>query len=346
MIEKLIILTPGFPHNESDTTCVPHLQNFIIGLKKLSPDLTIIVITISYPFSSKRYQWNGIEVVPCYSFLGKLAKWPRAIFNIIAETKKTTTIVHSFWLTEASFTAYIAKKIKSFAWIKTAMGQDVYTTNNYLKFIKTSQNDTVLLSSRSLAELNKSWGEKQRPIIPFGVEPIFENQTKSATVIGVGSLTELKNFSQFIEVAKLVCAEHHSARFIIAGEGPETAKLQDKIDHYDLNETVKLLGNLPRSEVLRLMSTSKVLLHTSRTEGQGYIFNEAISAKCYLVSTPVGQAEPTSDWATSSNTIEMAKAVLSFLNLNDLPKHPSQLSIEDNAKEMLAQYESILSNNA
>ena len=64
----LIILTPGFPENEADSTCIPPQQIFVKALKENNPQLKIIVLTFIYPFFSARYQWHGIDVI---SFGGK-----------------------------------------------------------------------------------------------------------------------------------------------------------------------------------------------------------------------------------------------------------------------------------
>ncbi len=62
-MKTLIILTPGFPKNEEDTTCVPPQQIFVKALKEAAPGLNIIVLTFQYPFYSKEYLWNGINVI-------------------------------------------------------------------------------------------------------------------------------------------------------------------------------------------------------------------------------------------------------------------------------------------
>ncbi|MBK6826844.1 MAG: hypothetical protein IPG86_08260 [Chitinophagaceae bacterium] len=59
---SLILLTPGFPENETDSTCLPWFQCFVRQLKDSYPDLKIIVVSLQYPFQKKEYQWEGIRV--------------------------------------------------------------------------------------------------------------------------------------------------------------------------------------------------------------------------------------------------------------------------------------------
>ena len=58
-----IILTPGFPGSEADTTCLPMQQQFVKTLKGMHHDLNIIVLAFQYPYHKKRYEWFDIEVI-------------------------------------------------------------------------------------------------------------------------------------------------------------------------------------------------------------------------------------------------------------------------------------------
>src|SRR5471030_3111994 len=61
--ETLVILSPGFPANEADTTCMPPQQVFVKALKEICPGLNIIVIAFQYPFIADEYQWQGVRVI-------------------------------------------------------------------------------------------------------------------------------------------------------------------------------------------------------------------------------------------------------------------------------------------
>ncbi|MDB5148608.1 MAG: hypothetical protein JWQ57_2628, partial [Mucilaginibacter sp.] len=61
--KTLIILTPGFPEHEGDSTCIPPQQVFVKALKETQPELNIVVLTFQYPFFSGEYQWHGIRVI-------------------------------------------------------------------------------------------------------------------------------------------------------------------------------------------------------------------------------------------------------------------------------------------
>jgi hypothetical protein len=51
--EIFIILSPGFPESEADSTCLPMQQQFVRALKEMYPGLDIVVLTFQYPYHQK-----------------------------------------------------------------------------------------------------------------------------------------------------------------------------------------------------------------------------------------------------------------------------------------------------
>src|ERR1043165_1291559 len=89
--KTLIIITPGFPKDESDSVCLPTQQLFVKTVHHLFPALQIKVVSLHYPYHENSYSWNGIEVFPlngkskkglmrmmlwnrCYRLLSKVTK--------------------------------------------------------------------------------------------------------------------------------------------------------------------------------------------------------------------------------------------------------------------------------
>lgn len=72
---------------------------------------------------------------------------------------------------------------------------------------------------------------------------------------------------------------------------------------------ITVMDALPRGEVLKLMQRSKVLVHTSSYESQGYVFDEALINGMSIVSDEVGSARPGARWRIASEPASMAAAV-------------------------------------
>src|SRR4051812_44758011 len=60
--KTLIVLTPGFPADEADSTCLPFIQTLIKAMRKNNPEAEIVILSFQYPFTEKVYRWHGVEV--------------------------------------------------------------------------------------------------------------------------------------------------------------------------------------------------------------------------------------------------------------------------------------------
>ena len=103
----LVILTPGFPGSEADTTCLPMQQHLIRTLQANYPALKIIVLSFQYPYHTKKYTWFGIDVVPFSGRnkggLQRLMRQKKIIkaLKAIHQTNKITGLL-SFWYGECA----------------------------------------------------------------------------------------------------------------------------------------------------------------------------------------------------------------------------------------------------
>ncbi len=113
--KNIVILTPGFPKNEADSTTIPALQLYVKALKEKQPSYNIKVITFQFPFTSKKYSWFGIDIFPLNgrnSRLKKILVWNKAA-QLLKQfhREKKIDVIHSFWLGECAFIGQkIAKK--------------------------------------------------------------------------------------------------------------------------------------------------------------------------------------------------------------------------------------------
>jgi glycosyltransferase involved in cell wall biosynthesis len=195
----------------------------------------------------------------------------------------------------------------------TLMGQDALAQNRYLKLFANSNVHIAALSEQQANEFGKNSTLNVHKVIPFGLQPTdfdsINEVQKDIDVIGVGTLSELKNFSAFINVIAKLAKTKSSIRSVIIGDGEKKTELEQQIEHLGLTKQVTLYGALPRKETLRQMQRSKVLLHLSRYESQAYVFSEALMSGCFVVSNAVGIAEPSSRWQLVNTENEAVNAI-------------------------------------
>jgi glycosyltransferase involved in cell wall biosynthesis len=114
---------------------------------------------------------------------------------------------------------------------------------------------------------------------------IGENQPMLLTV---SRLAIEKNIDFLLEVAARLEREFDDFVFVVAGEGPDAARLRKLASKLGLDERVRFLGNLDRNTtLLDCYSAADVFVFASSTETQGLVLIEAMACGAPIVSTAV-----------------------------------------------------------
>lgn len=340
----LIILTPGFPSDETDSTCLPLLQIFLNSLKENFQKINIIVLTFHYPYYKGIYYWNGIQVI---SFNGRnrrklfrLLLWYRIIKKLEKLHKKNNILgILSLWCNEC---AWVGKKfsrkknLNHFCWL---WGQDARKGNKYVKRIKPSANELIALSDFLQSEFEKNYLIRPAYVIPPGIDARnfhFSDKLKDIDILGVGSLIPLKQYNIFIDIVAKIKTFLPGVRVILCGKGLEEENLQQQITSLKLNNNISLIGEIPHHEVLQIMQRSKILLHTSSYEGFGQVCQEALFAGAYVISFCKPMNKEIKNWYIVKNGEEMADKVREILKFSSENYEPVKMyNINDIAKEIM-----------
>jgi glycosyltransferase involved in cell wall biosynthesis len=324
--KTLVILTPGFPDSEADTTCLPMQQQFARSLKELYPSLNTIILSFQYPYHSKTYKWFDATVI---SFNGRnkggLSKLRlrQKINNSLKKIHNENRIIGllSFWYNEC---AWIGKKfgeknsIKHYCWL---LGQDAKKENKYPKRLKPSASELIALSDFLQDEFEKNHGTRPFTVIPPGIEAKqVDNSMKEKNIdlLAAGSLIPLKQYEIFIEIIAEIKKQLPHIKAMLVGDGPEREKLQDLVANLGLKENISLPGELPHYEVLQLMERTKVFLHPSSYEGFGVVCIEALYAATHVISFVKPMKKEIANWQISNTKEEMVQKTLANLQNPDI----------------------------
>ncbi|MBL0036133.1 MAG: glycosyltransferase family 4 protein [Flavobacteriales bacterium] len=320
-MKDLLVIAPGFPKDEADDGCIPPLQAYIKAYTLRHPKASVRVIATQYPFHRKPYAWHGVQVHPCGGANQRWAKplaWQRAV-SIGARLYRERPFqrVHSFWLGEC---AWIGKRLSwrtGASHVLTLMGQDARDEHNWWRVVKGGASKNVVLSERHAEAFSTMSGRPPDAIIPWGLDPLDASSgtKRDIDLLFAGSLIPVKRPELFIElVARIV--QHRPVKAVMAG-----ARIPVGNAHVDglvvgagLADSIDVLGEVPRAEMLKLMARSRVLVHPSRYESQGYVFLEALMQGMSVVSYPVGIASPSERWSVVSDPEAMATAVEALLS--------------------------------
>ena len=108
------------------------------------------------------------------------------------------------------------------------------------------------------------------------------------TIVTVSRLAAEKNIAFLLDVAAGLVTEFPTLMFIIAGEGPDAARLMQRAAALGLQSNVLFVGNLDRrTRLLDCYKAGDVFVFASPTETQGLVLLEAMALGVPIVSTAV-----------------------------------------------------------
>ncbi|QHI38121.1 Alpha-D-kanosaminyltransferase [Kordia antarctica] len=331
--QHIVFLTPGFAESESDSTTIPALQVFLKSLRKALPKAKLTLLTFQFPFTKKKYDWHGIEVIPLNGQNKKLKKlwtWKKASKTLEKlHKKKNIDTIHSFWIGECSRIGERFSQKHNINHVVTVMGQDASIENSYAKNLINSNAKMVTLSENHQAELLKTYN-LDSTIIPWylDVAEFPKLQENTIDILGVGSLNTIKNYSDFIEIISAIAKTYKNLNVVIIGDGTLKTEIETEIEKEGLQNTITLLGKLPRTEVLEKMAQANILLHTSFYESFGFVFLEGLYSGMQLVSYDVGLAKTSENWNVGNSKTELIEACKTLLSTEIKTKNRIELSSE------------------
>lgn len=342
--KTVVILTPGFPKDETDSTCLPLQQQLIKAFKEINPRLNIVILSFQYPFHTEKYAWFNIPVVP---FNGRnrggihRLLLRRKLNASLKKIQSATSIIGllSFWYGEcAAVGKMFADKhgLKHFCWI---LGQDAKKENKYPKRSKLPAGELVALSDFLRSEFEKNHGIRPDHLIPAGVNTnLFNtsNKERDIDIMGTGSLIRLKQYDIFMAVIAEIKKQIPGIRVILIGKGPEKESLQLLITELGLQSNVTLAGELPYLQVLEQMQRAKIFLHPSSYEGFSGVCLEALYAGAHVISFCKAMSREIEQWHIVNAKEEMVQKTLSILENSSAVFNRILFSpIEEEAKKMM-----------
>jgi len=349
--KTLIILSPGFPANEADSTCLPFPQLFVRTLKKDNPSLDIIVLAFQYPFVASAYKWHGVHVIPFNGrnkgMINRLLVWRkvwRKLKTIIKGNENNILGILNFWLGECALIGkYAAKKyqVKNLTWL---LGQDARKNNRYFNRIKPSSSLLIALSDFIAAEFYKNYKIRPAHIIPPGIDtgsfPSDAN-SRDIDIMGAGSLIALKQYDIFVKVVAELARNKSGIKAFICGKGPEKERLQQLIDDNNLSQQIILYGEFDHFSVLNLMKRSVIFLHPSSYEGFATVISEALYSGALVVSFCKPMNTQFKNHHVVASETEMIETVSKILNDTNRDHDPViTYPIEETCRKVLLLYES------
>lgn len=332
----LILLTPGFPENESDSTCLPWFQCFVRQLKSSFPGLKIIIVSLQYPFQQKEYLWEGI---PVYAMGGRnrsgiakriLRYKVSQVLNRLCKQESVSGIL-SLWYGEAARAGEriaVKYQIPHFCWIA---GQDARAGNPFPSLLNIPEDRLIAVSDFIQEEFSKTYHVRPAYVIPFGPDSqLYQSPPpeKDIDLLAAGSLIPLKQYGIFLELVKAVQQRNPAVKAVLCGSGPEAAALQQRADELGLKHNIRFTGETPYLELLHYMQRAKLFVHPSYYEGFGCVCTEALLAGAYVIrfTQPMKKNMPNS--ITVPTKLEMINQSIELLEQYIVPAPVNEYPVQ------------------
>lgn len=186
---------------------------------------------------------------------------------------------------------------------------------------------------------------KTAKIIETGVKtiglspPVVEGRREDMIqILSVGRLIPLKEFELGLRAfAKVARRSQNDMRLIIIGDGPLKRRLLQVCKEESISNRARLVGQLPREEVLKKMNESSIFLFPSIKEGGAWVIFEAMQRGLPVICLDIaGPGEivtdccgikitPTTPDATMNN---LANAIEKLILNKNLRRNMGQAAIE------------------
>lgn len=186
-------------------------------------------------------------------------------------------------------------------YLLSVWGSDVYDFPNEsrikrLMLIRALEGSKRLYSTSECMKLETfKYTSKSIKVIPFGVDISKYSNPNRATngiVIGIVKVLADKYGIDVLIDAFFILKEKLdvNVRLVIAGDGPETSKLKNRVDKLGLNDYVSFLGWIENDRVPELLATFDIFVVPSRLDSEsfGVAAVEAGAARLPCVVSRVG----------------------------------------------------------
>lgn len=264
------------------------------------PNLDLLVVLSNKGRLAEELQKIGVEVQVVDEARYSVVTLSRIVRKLVAEF--SPDIIHSHRYKENLLAWLSAFGRRSVSLVATqhgmpeTVGADIslagrLRTALFFRLLSWFFGCTVLVSGEMRSLLVGSYGFSQSnvAVIHNGISipgQLSRRPGKRLLVGSAGRLFPVKDFALLIEIANLVVAQGGGVDFVIAGDGPQYARLEEKVMSYGLQEHFRLLGH--QEDMDTFYKGLDVYINTSVHEGIPMSVLEAMSYGLPVVVPEVG----------------------------------------------------------
>lgn len=169
--------------------------------------------------------------------------------------------------------------------------------NKTLKFVLTDIDAAICVShtNKENLALRAAISPETIYVIPNAVDttrftpnPGLRYPLNKVNIVVLSRLHFRKGIDLLVDIIPEIIRKYPEVHFIIGGDGPKKAILEEMRDKYNLADRMELLGRIPHNQVRDVLCRGHIFLNTSLTEAFCIAILEAASCGLLCVSTDVG----------------------------------------------------------
>ena len=241
-------------------------------------------------------RWLGVQFMASTPVFGMAVRLIRTLqpdlihaHNLFFRTTEVAAMLRMIFRVPMVTTLHLGKSEGGGKLLNTLISAYELTAGNFI----VRRSDHIITVSNAVARHARRMGGHSAPltVIPNGVDtsvfyPAPDRSRAEQTVLFIGRLVSNKGPETLIQAVPLVLAQHPQAQFVLVGEGPLRARLQEQVNRLSIGHAVQFLGI--RHDVPVLMRQSALLVRPSTLEGMPLTILEAMASALPVVATPVG----------------------------------------------------------
>jgi len=166
------------------------------------------------------------------------------------------------------------------------IASDTLTVNDIPKFLRVPSERVVLIPNGIDVDAARNWVsiDVQRVLVQR-----LQLSQRLPLLLSVGRLEQNKGFAVMLDaLARIRSFLPSKWLWLLVGEGPERAALQEKIRKYQFRDHVRLLGSVDDITLHNLYELATLFVHPTLFEGSSLVTLEAMCHARPLIGTLVG----------------------------------------------------------
>ena len=218
-------------------------------------------------------------------------------------------IIHLHCFNNTSIIGFFAKKILKKPLIANLIGDDIYDPivpvheNQWKYYSRVINKSSAIVAACTFGKklIKEKTGKEDIKIIPWGIDTNkfkrleisdtshlkkkYDIADTDKVVIAVQRPDSRKKVEILIHAAKKVIDKIPNTKFLIVGDGPERAKLENLTKELHLAQNVIFTGKISEDELIRCYSIADIFSIHTLHEGFGIVYIEAMSMGLPIVTT-------------------------------------------------------------